>query len=55
MARPPKKIVKRASPEKKSEAPKQSSPEEVVHSPEYLSSEDAVAQAEQGMGELEVT
>ncbi len=55
MARPPKKIVKNASPEKKSEKPKPQQQEDVVYSPEYLSSEDAMVQAEQEMEKLEVS
>lgn len=55
MARPPKKIVKSSSPERKSEKPKPQRQEDVVYSPEFLSSEDAMVQAEQEMGKLEVT
>lgn len=55
MARPPKKIVKNASPEKKSEKAKPQQQEDVVYSSEFLSSEDAMVQAEQEMGQLEVT
>ncbi len=55
MARPPKRLVKSTSPEKKSEKPKPQPQEDVVYSPEYLSSEKAMVQAEQEMGKLEVS